>query len=145
MDAAIFRVERMGLREDPVLSLAERLSYHAGYQGGEDLLYMNFEGLRLDSEQDAADLAEQLEAALKSYGRKVSAVVNYDNFSLAPAAADRYWTMIRHNTEHYISSLTRYSTNAFFRHQLGERFAAARLDGRIYRSFDEATHHLNGD
>ena len=139
MDAAIFSPRRMGLRHDQVLSLAERVTYRPDV----DLLYLNFEGLQLDTERDAEDLARELEAELKSYGRKLGAVVNYDNFRLAPAAADRYWAMIRHNTTHYLSSTTRYSTNAFFRHQLGETFSAARLDGHVYRSFDEAVHHLD--
>jgi len=139
MDAAIFCPGRMGLRHDEVLSLSERVTYRPDV----DLLYLNFEGLQLDTEQDADDLARGLESELKSYGRKLAAVVNYDNFRLAPPAADRYWAMIRHNTTHYLSSTTRYSTNAFFRHQLGETFSAARLDGHVYRSFDEAVHHLD--
>ncbi|HEX2704943.1 MAG TPA: hypothetical protein VHM65_04230, partial [Candidatus Lustribacter sp.] len=139
MDAAIFCPGRMGLRHDEVLSLRERVLYRPDV----DLLYLNFEGLQLDTEQDADDLARELEAELKSYGRKLAAVVNYDNFRLAPPAADRYWAMIRRNTTHYLSSTTRYSTNAFFRHQLGESFSAASLDGHVYRSFDEAVHHLD--
>ncbi len=128
----------MGLRQDEVLDLSERVVYRPDA----DVLYLNFEGLSLDTAQDAETLAQALEAELASYGRRLAAVVNYDNFRLAPAAADRYWAMIRHNTTHYLSSTTRYSTNAFFRHQLGEAFAAAALDRHLYRSFDEAVHHL---
>lgn len=139
MDASIFLPARMGLADGPVLTLRERLHYDPE----SDLLYLNFEGLRLDTEEDAAKLAAELEAELASYGRRLAAVVNYDNFRLAPAAADRYWEMIRHNTTHYLSSTTRYSTNAFFRHQLRERFSEGGLDGHLYRSFDEAVHHLD--
>jgi propionate CoA-transferase len=140
MDAEIFASGRMGLRDDDVLDLRERVVYRPDA----DVLYLNFEGLSLNTAQDAEDLARELEATLAGYGRRLAAVVNYDNFRLAPAAADRYWAMIRHNTAHYLSSTTRYSTNAFFRHQMGEAFAAAALDGHLYRSFDEAVHHLNG-
>ncbi len=138
MDAEIFTPGRMGLRQDEVLDLSERVVYRPDV----DVLYLNFEGLSLDTVHDAETLAQALEAELASYGRRLAAVVNYDNFRLAPAAADRYWAMIRHNTSHYLSSTTRYSTNAFFRHQLGEAFAAAALDRHLYRSFDEAVHHL---
>jgi propionate CoA-transferase len=138
MDAAIFLPAKMGLADGPVLSLRERLHYDPD----RDVLYMNFEGLRLDTEDDAKALAVELEVELASYGRRLAAVVNYDNFRLGPAAADRYWAMIRHNTTHYLSSTTRYSTNAFFRHQLRERFSEGGLDGHLYRSFDEAVHHL---
>lgn len=141
MDAAIFQPEKMQLRDRPVLSLAERLTYRPE----DDVLYLNFEGLRLDTEEDADQLARELAAQLESYGRRLGAVVNYDNFSLAPAAADRYWEMIRYNTSRYFTSLTRYSTNAFFRHQLGEAFAAAAFDRHIYRSFAEAKRHLGAE
>ncbi|MEP6462667.1 MAG: hypothetical protein ABJC62_04475, partial [Frankiaceae bacterium] len=71
---------------------------------------------------------------LSSYGRKLNVVANYDNFNLAPAAADRYWEMVRHNTDNYFLSITRYSTNAFFRLQ--------HLEHRIYRNFADAKEHL---
>ncbi len=139
MDDAIFAPGRMGLREAPAVSLQERMRYRPE----DDLCYIDFEGLRLDTEADAERLAAETEAEFRSYGHKVNVVVNYDNFSLAPAAADRYWQMVRHNTEQYMTSVTRYSTNAFFRHQLGERISAERFDGAVYRNFDEARAHLD--
>ena len=44
--------------------------------------------------------------------------------------------------EAYFLSSTRYSTDAFFRHQLKENFAEADLGQRIYRNFDEARKSL---
>ena len=64
-------------------------------------------------------------------------VVNYDNFYLGPRAKDDFFEMVEHNEENYFLSSTRYSTNAFSRHQLKERFAAADLEQRIYRDFGE--------
>jgi propionate CoA-transferase len=138
MERGIFRSETMNLRQRPLLSLDERVTYRSE----DDLLYLNFEGLRLDSAADAAELAQFLDERLAQYGRKLNVIVNYDNFSLAPAAADRYWEMIRHNTATYFLSLTRYSTNAFFRHQLREAFAGEHLTQQIYRSFADAKRHL---
>jgi propionate CoA-transferase len=139
MDAEIFLPALMGLNGRPVLSLGERVVHHPA----DDVLYLNFEGLRLESAQDAAGLAKFLDEQLSKYGRKLHVVVNYDNFSLAPAAAGRYEEMVRHNTETYFLSITRYSTNAFYRHQLAERFAGAHLEQRIYRSFDQAIENLD--
>ena len=98
--------------------------------------------MRLQSRQDAAELAEFLEDRLSQYGRRLNAIVNYDNFTLDPAAAQRYWEMVRHNTATYFHTLTRYSTNAFYRHQLREHFAGAHLEQRIYPSFNDAKAHL---
>ncbi len=138
--AAVFTPGRMGLREKAALSMDERVRHHPDV----DVLYLNFEGLRLDTAEQADTFATELEGRLASYGRRLDAVVNYDNFALAPAAADRYWRMVREHTARYLGSVTRYSTNAFFCHQLGEAFAAAALDRRLYRSFDEAVAHLPG-
>jgi len=138
MEPAIFLPERMHLRLRSVMTLDERLHYVPE----DELLYLNFEGLHLDSAEEANELAEVLDKRLVEYGRKLNVVVNYDNFRLSPTAADRYWEMIRHNTAHYFLSLTRYSTNAFFRHQLRERFAAASLHQQFYRSFEDAKRHL---
>jgi len=56
--------------------------------------------------------------------------------------ADRFFAMIKRNRDQYFLSSTRYSSNAFFRQQLGEGFAQADLAQRIYRSFDEARRGL---
>ena len=50
--------------------------------------------------------------------------------------------MVKHNHEQYFLSYTRYSTNAFFRHQLGKQFTQASLENRIYKDFEEAKEHL---
>jgi hypothetical protein len=50
--------------------------------------------------------------------------------------------MVKHNEDNYLLSSTRYSTDAFVRHQLGENFAEADLEQRIYRNFDEARKSL---
>ena len=69
-------------------------------------------------------------------------MVNYDNFYLGPPACDTFFAMVKHNEDNYFLSSTRYSTDAFFRHQLKEDFAAADLEQRIYRNFDEARKSL---
>ena len=53
--------------------------------------------------------------------------------------------MVKHNRDHYLLSSTRYSTNAFFRHQLRQEFASASPEQRIYyASFDEAKERAVG-
>jgi propionate CoA-transferase len=112
----------------------ERLHYNPE----NNVLYINFEGLHLDDEEDVKALHQYLEPALARIGRKVKAIVNYDNFHLNPIAADAFFAMVKDHQEKYFLSHSRYSTNAFFRHQLGERFARANLAQQFYRSFDEA-------
>ncbi len=138
MDARIFASEKMGLKESSPMSLDDRLSYDAE----NNVVYANFEGMSLETEEDAEKLADYLEKYFSRLGRKVHVVVNYDNFNLARAARDTFFAMVKHNEDDYFLSSTRYSTDAFFRHQLGEDFAEADLGQRIYRNFDEARKSL---
>ncbi|HEY6750542.1 MAG TPA: hypothetical protein VI027_04370, partial [Rubrobacteraceae bacterium] len=138
MDAAIFQEEPMGLSLGAPVDLEERLNYDAK----NNALYVNFEGLSIETEEDAEKLAGFLDQELSSLGRRVHVVVNYDNFYLAPRARRTFFEMVEHNEENYFLSSTRYSTDAFFRHQLKEEFTEADLDQRIYRDFDEARKSL---
>jgi propionate CoA-transferase len=138
MDARIFSEGKMGLKESSPMSLDERVSYDAE----NNVVYANFEGMNIGTEEEADKLADYLDRYFSRLGRKVHVVVNYDNFDLGPAARDTFFAMVKHNEDNYFLSSTRYSTDAFFRHQLKEDFAQADLEQRIYRNFDEARKSL---
>jgi propionate CoA-transferase len=138
MDARIFVEGKMGLKESSPMSLDERISYDAE----NNVVYANFEGMNIGTEEEADKLADYLDRYFSRLGRKVHVVVNYDNFDLGPAARDTFFAMVKHNEDNYFLSSTRYSTDAFFRHQLKEDFAQADLEQRIYRNFDEARKSL---
>ncbi len=134
MDARIFQDTLMGLLRQPLMRLEERLHYSPD----DNVLYINFEGLHVDTPADVQALEEYLGPAIEAIGHKVKAIVNYDNFNLGSAAVNDFFAMVKQHQEEYFISQSRYSTNAFFRHQLGERFARANLAQHFYRSFDEA-------
>jgi propionate CoA-transferase len=134
MDSALFAEPLLGLRDRPPRPLDERLSFDPE----ENVLYCNFEGLRLDSHEEVDALADRLEIAFRAAGRRVHVVVNYDNFELAPALVEPFFAMVRKNAELYSLSTTRYSTNAFFRRRLGRQFADAKLNHALYENFTEA-------
>ena len=138
MDARIFYDAKMGLKESSPMSLDERVSYDAE----NNVVYANFEGMTIQTEEEADKLADYLDHYFSRLGGKVHVVVNYDNFDLSPAARDTFFAMVKHNEDRYFLSSTRYSTDAFFRHQLKEDFAEAELEQRIYRNFDEARKSL---
>ena len=138
MDERIFRPEVMGLRDSTVKPLSERVSYNPD----ENVAYANFEGLSLVTEEDAHELANFLDQWFAGLGRKVNVIVNYDNFTLGIRAKPIFFEMVRRNQEKYFLSSTRYSTNAFFRLQLGEEFAAAQMEQQFYKNFAEARARL---
>ena len=139
MDQAIFRDGVIGLKDRALLPLADRLVHHPE----DNVVFVNFEGLRLLTPQDVRVLADFLDQRLAELGGRVNGVVNYDNFEVSDDAAAAFFEMIRHNSERYFLSLTRYSTNAFFRRQLRERFTRASVTQQIYPSFADAKAQLS--
>ena len=131
MDPALFRPGLLGLRDRSPLTLEQRFEHDPG----EDVVYVNFEGLRLGGPTDVQVLADFLDKRFGELGRKVDVVINYDNFVLADDASEPFLAMVRHNSQRHMRSATRYSTNAFFRRQLGRRFAAAAMEDRMYADF----------
>jgi propionate CoA-transferase len=138
MDADIFTDAPIGLATRSPLTLSER--FH--YDGAENLVFMNFEGLTLDTPEEVDELAEFLGARLRALGRRVNLVVDYDNFALGRAATAPFFDMVREHERRYFLSATRYSTDAFLRRRLGRAFSDEKLAQRIYRSFDAAVHAL---
>ncbi len=137
MDPVIFRDALMGLQQRSPLSLEERLRYDEA----ENMLYINLEGLSIETVEDAKKLADFFERKLSSFGKKVHAITNYDNFNLNPTAAQTFFEMVKRNHEYFLS-YTRYSTNAFFRHQFGKQFTQASLENNFYKDFEEAKKYL---
>ncbi len=129
MDPAIFRDGLMGLHLRPPLGTAERFRYDAA----SETVYVNFEGVRLETVEDAHELARDLESRFAALGRRVHVVVNYDNFELSSAAADEFFSMVNRNEQRFFLSSTRYSTTAFLRRQFGRQFG----DHDLHANFSE--------
>jgi propionate CoA-transferase len=138
MDAAVFTDEPLGLRDRSPLTLEERFDYRPDA----NLVFVNFEGLTLESADEAEALATFLGRRLYELGHRVNLIVNYDNFELGRPAARRFFAMVREHERRYLLSTIRYSTDAFLRRKLGRAFAEARLSQTFYRSFEDATHAL---
>jgi propionate CoA-transferase len=138
MDPAIFTDAPLELGERSPLTLDERVEYRAD----DNLVFISFEGLTVNTLDEAEQLAAFLNHRLHELGRRVNLIVNYDNFELGGTAAPRFFEMVREHERRYFLSSTRYSTDAFLRRKLGRAFADARLAQQIYRNFEEATHAL---
>ena len=134
MDPRIFSDGPMGLSRDALVDLDDRLVHHPE----DNVLYVNLEGLHLDTADQARALAAALERRLTTLDHRVHAIVNYDNLELGPTAEEIFFALVRESTEKHFLSAKHYSTNAFFRHQLGERFTAAQLGQTLYPTFAAA-------
>jgi propionate CoA-transferase len=118
MDPALFATDTMGLRARMLATpLAHRLELDREHR----LLFINFEGLSIES-QDQIDTIETLVCQLlEPLGERVAVVANYDSFLIPPPLMESYTGMVQRLTQRFYSRVTRYGTGGFLK---------ARLEGR---------------
>ncbi len=103
-----------------------------------NMFFVNFEGLQVLSMKDIEDIRAQAETILSPLGRKVNAIVNYDNFSILPDLVDAYVEMVKYMVSRFYENVTRYTTSAFLRMKMGEGLKARGFAPHIYESRGEA-------
>ncbi len=139
MDRRIFSDGPMGLRDDLLrIPLERRFTYHPK----DNLFFVNFEGHVVRSHDDVERIRRTVESMLAPLGRKVYAIVNYDNFEILPDALDEYCAMVRDLVERFYSGVTRYTTSSFLRTKLGDALKERAVAPHIYESAEEASAHL---
>ena len=139
MDERIFHDAPMGLRDELLsLPLDERFYFDAD----QDLFYVNFEGLQVRSKHDLQRVVQAAEAHLQPIGRKVTAIVNYDRFTIAPELLDDYTSLIQQLAERHYREVTRYTTSTFLRTRLRESFERHTPNAHVYADETEARQHL---
>jgi propionate CoA-transferase len=136
MDPRIFRPDQMGLERD-FIGL-EDLPSRFAYDAGRNVLFLNFEGLRVRSEKDVAAVQHAVEAFCKEIGRKVKVVVNYDSFVIDDQVLSAYTQMVRYMENNYYIEVTRYTTSAFMRAKLGEALEARGVAPHVFETQSEA-------
>ena len=138
MDERIFRTGPMDLREAMLaIPLDRRLSYDPAH----NLFFVNFERLTVKTQQDVDEIRDHVERRLAPLGKKVYAIVNYQNAVILPEIVPAYTEMVHYLMDRYYWGVTRYSTSGFLRVKLGDalrrarrRAAHLRIRGRGARS-----------
>ncbi|MGC1744659.1 MAG: acyl CoA:acetate/3-ketoacid CoA transferase, partial [Pseudolabrys sp.] len=75
-------------------------------------------------------------------GKRVNAIVNYDNFTIDLALLDKYSAMVRGLMDKYYAEVTRYTTSGFLRMKLGDALEKRGVAPHIYESAAEAEKNL---
>jgi len=139
MDARIFAPRPMHLRDDMLaIPIAQRFSFDQS----RNILFLNFEHLTVKTKEDVEAIRHQVESIVGPLGRRVNAVVNYDEFALAPEAENAYLEMVRDVVERFYLMVNRYTTSAFVRMKFGDELSRRGVAPHIYESADEAESHL---
>jgi propionate CoA-transferase len=135
MDERIFRPDPMGLKDTLLsISLIDRISY----QEDRNLLFLNFQALKLRTPKDAKDVQDAVERKCQEVGRKVDVIVNYDGFEIEEPAVDAYAAVVEYMVANYYGNITRYTTSAFLRDKLGAAIQGRGLAPHIYETRAEA-------
>ncbi len=136
MDARIFDPAPMKLK-DTLLAL--KMSDRVVYDAGKGTLFCNFQGLVLRSKKDIDELRDALEPIVAPIGKRVPAVINYDDFQIDETVIDDYAEgIVKYFGERYLSTVSRYTTSAFLRVKLGEALDKRGLSARIFETQREA-------
>ncbi len=135
MDPGIFRDEPMGLKDRLLsISLVDRMLYDPKRQTA----FYNFQGLRVRSGKAVDDIRPSAERRCEPIGRKVAAVVNYDDFQIDESVMDDYAAMVRSLSDRYYTHVSRYTTSAFMRLKLGEALEHRGVAPHIFETQREA-------
>jgi len=139
MDPRIFADGPMSLRDQLLeIPLDRRLTYDADA----NVLFINFERLNVRTSDDVENIRRHVADKLDPIGKKVYAIVNYDNFTIAPEVVDEYAEMVKGLFQAYYWDVTRYTTSSFLRLKLGGALEKRGVAPHIYESSDEAHKHL---
>jgi propionate CoA-transferase len=138
MDARIFSIESMGLKNDLLtIPLEDRLIYNAQ----ENVFFVNFENLYIRSREDIEKIRTMIDEILGPLRKKVNTIVNYGNFNILPDLIDDYTGLINYAMQYY-EEVTRYTTSAFLRMKLGDELEKRHVAPYIYESPEEARQAL---
>jgi len=139
MDPRIFQQGPMGLRDELLtLPLEQRLTYDPK----QNLFFVNFEHYTVKTPEQVEAMRQAIESRLDAIGKKVYAIVNYENFEIYPDVVDVYTDMVRDLVARRYSGVSRYTTSSFLHMKLGDKLKGRDESPHIYWSQEEARRHL---
>ena len=139
MDQRIFASGPMGLRDQLLrMPIERRFTYHPG----ENRFFVDRRRPSCSQPRRRGTNCRIVENKLAPLGRKVYAIVNYDNFEIFPDVIDEYSVMVGDLVYRFYSGVTRYTTSSFLRAKLGDALKQRALAPHIYEHAEEATTHL---
>jgi propionate CoA-transferase len=135
MDRRIFAAEPMNLRERMLsIPLEQRFTYDEATNH----FFVNLERFSMRDENEIERIREIVVDRLAPLGKRVYAIVNYDNFTIDPGLLDAYSAMVRGLMDKYYADVTRYTTSGFLRMKLGDALEKRGVAPHIYESAAEA-------
>jgi propionate CoA-transferase len=101
-------------------------------------LFVNLERFAMRDECDIERIRRIVVNRIAPLGKRLYAIVNYDNFKIEPELLDAYSVMVRDLMDKYYADVTRYTTSGFLRMKLGHALEKRGVAPHIYESAAEA-------
>lgn len=129
MDGIIFRPDPMNLHQRLFRRpIEDRISFSPE----RNAIFVDLEGLHVSRRETINDVSGHVRRIARNLGRKVPAVVNYDNFTIEEALLDHWAEMVSQLEAEVYSEVTRFTTSAFLRARLGEKLTQRGLQPHIF-------------
>jgi propionate CoA-transferase len=124
----------MGLKKELMaIPLEERFVYNAR----NNTFYANLSNCNIRTSGEIQRIRALIEEILAPLGKKVSAVINYDNFNISPELTREYADMLEYVTQFY-ENVTRYTASAFLLMKLGDELERRDVDPQLVDNLEEA-------
>jgi propionate CoA-transferase len=118
------------------------LEQRFSYDEGSNHFFVNFERFAIRNQDNIERIRQIVVDRLAPLGKRVYAIVNYDNFTIEPELLDSYSAMVRGLVDKYYAGVTRYTTSGFLRMKLGDALEKRGVAPHIYESATEAEQSL---
>lgn len=138
MDARLFSDGPMGLKDQLLfIRLEERISYDRD----RNILFLNFENLSVECEQDVEDIRIAVEERCREIAKRVDVMVSYGFFRIDESVKELYGSMVQELEKAYYGQVSRYSTSAFMRMKLGQ-LLTRKVAPHVFEGREEAQSFL---
>ena len=139
MDSRLFRQDPMGLRDE----IADiRIESRISYTPETNTLFLDFGGMRINTEADIDRIVEEVEKTLKPLKKRVISIVNYDSFWVNPDLTEKYMDAVRYVEKNYYERVSRYSRNGFMRLKLTKGLEARKVTSDVKQDYESASRSL---
>ena len=108
------------------------------YDEEQNRFYVNFQNLTINSLNEIYKIEFLVAENLSHLNRKVSAIVNYENFDIAEELLIPYSRMVNRLMEHFYEGVTRYTSSGDLRLDLEKGFKGENIAPNIFGSSVEA-------
>ncbi|TWI75544.1 propionate CoA-transferase [Desulfobotulus alkaliphilus] len=120
----------------------KKLEKRFSYDPEKNRFYVNFENYSIDSERDIHRIEFLVAEQLSHLDKRVDAIVNYENFNIKQDLMQNYTNMVNRLMEHFYAGVTRYTTSASLREELGKSLQQQQVKPNFYSSNEDAERAL---